>query len=694
MKSGYKCSAKRIAAIGVMLCMLVLTCLTVTSVLNTKAEESIGQGHVNYEVTDLRIRTSPVSGSVITKVDGGFKFDIYEEVDTSSGLWYGIGFYLNGDYYRGYVTSEYVTVDKRNDYKPDADFEEYLDSQGFPDSYKDGLRQLHAQYPNWVFVADHNGKDWSDVLDNQNVIGRSLTYGSAVSSWKSVADGCYDWESGRYTQLDSGGWVQASSALVEYALDPRNFLNADNIFMFENLSFDSSLQDESGLESMVDGTFMENSSHDLTYDGRNYTYITGLLLAGQESGVSPYHLASRILQEQGYDGHGSSISGTQSGYLGYYNYYNIGAYASGGLTAVQNGLEYASYPDSSTLRPWNKRMKSIIGGAIYLGKSYINRGQNTLYYEKFDMTGRGHQYMTNVLAPRSESVKSAQGYSDSNKNNIAFIFRIPVYENMPENVCEIPTGDGSPNNRLSDLYVDGYSLTPTFSLYKTEYSLIVDYDTSSVYVGGSTLDSSADVSGLGYHDLSVGSNDITITVMAANGDDQDYTITVVRQDKEPDPTPEPDPEPTPDPEPDVAYPGFSTTLSVDEDEKYISGLTVSGYAQDVLDKIDNYNGAYSKILNKNGNEKDGLVGTGDILITYNSSGEEVSRYEIVIYGDITGDGTIDLFDFVAVKRSILGIADPSGIYWRAADCNKDGVIDLFDFVAIKRCILGLGSVKQ
>ena len=67
-----------------------------------------------------------------------------------------------------------------------------------------------------------------------------------------------------------------------------------------------------------------------------------------------------------------------------------------------------------------------------------------------------HQYMTNVLAPRSESVKSAQGYSDSNKNNIAFIFRIPVYENMPENVCEIPTGDGSPNNRLSDLYVDGY----------------------------------------------------------------------------------------------------------------------------------------------------------------------------------------------------------------------------------------------
>lgn len=695
MKLRYKCTGKRIAALGVMACMMVLLFVAFTSVLNTKAEEIIGQGHVNYDVTSLRIRKAPVSGDVITMVDGGFKFDIYEEVTVDSkDVWYGIGFNYNGTYTRGYVHSGYVTVDKRIDYSPDVDFESYLDEQGFPESYKAGLRTLHAMYPNWVFVADHTGKDWNDVVDNQNVLGRSLIYGSAKSSWKSVADGCYDWETGEYTVLDSGGWVQASSELVQYALDPRNFLSQDYIFMFENLSFNSSVQGEEGLQSMTEGTFMDNSSHDLSYNGRDYTYITGLLLAGQESGVSPYHLASRILQEQGYSGYGSSISGTQPGYEGYYNYYNIGAYASGGLTAVQNGLRYASRTDSETLRPWNTRMKSIVGGAIYLGKSYINRGQNTLYYEKFDMSGRGHQYMTNVLAPRSESVKSSQGYSDSNKNSISFIFTIPVFENMPENVCEIPTGDGSPNNRLSDLYVDGYSLTPTFSLYKTEYSLIVDYDTSSVYVGGSTLDSSADVSGLGYHDLSVGSNDITITVTATNGDDQDYIITVVRQDKEPDPTPEPEPEPTPDPEPDVAYPGFSTTLSVDEDEKYISGLTVSGYVQDVLDKIDNYNGAYSKILNKNGNEKDGLVGTGDILITYNSSGEEVSRYEIVLYGDANGDGEVDLFDFVVVKRSILGISEPSGIYWKAADCNKDGEIDLFDFVVIKRYILGLGDVNQ
>lgn len=689
MKSGYKCSVKRIAALAVMVCMLVFAGLAFTSVVNTKAESVIAQGHVNYDVTNLRIRKSPVTGGVITTVDGGFKFDIYEEVNTDSGtVWYSIGFNYNGSYTRGYITSDYTTIDKRIDYRPDADFEEYLNSQGFPASYKDSLRQLHAQYPNWVFVADHNGKDWSDVVENQNVIGRSLIHGSAISSWKSVADGCYDWESGEYTGLE-GSWVQASSALVEYALDPRNFLNATNIFMFENLAFDGSVQDADGLESMTDGTFMENSSHDLSYNGRSYTYITGLLYAGQESGVSPYHLTSRILQEQGYDGHGSSISGTQSGYSGYYNYYNIGASPSGGYTAVQNGLRYASKSDSSLLRPWNTRMKSIIGGAIFIGKSYINKGQDTLYYEKFDMTGRGHQYMTNILAPRSESVKSAQGYSDSNKESISFVFKIPVYENMPENVCAIPVGNGSPNNRLENLYVNGWSLTPTFSLYTTEYSLIVDYDTSSVYVGGSALDSSANVSGLGNHELSVGNNDITITVTAANGDTQDYTITVVRQDKAPDPTPEPD-----KPDDSVSYPGFSTNLSVDESTKYISGIAVSSSVSDVLDNIKNHEGAYSKILNKNGNEKDGTVGTGDILITYNSSGKEVSRYEIVIYGDANGDGDIDLFDFALIKRALLGISEPSGIYWKAADCNKDGELDLFDFAVVKRYILGIGNISQ
>lgn len=91
----------------ILVCMVTGFSYTFTA----KADDTIiATGYVNYDVTSLRIRTAPVNGSVITKVDGGFKFDIYEEVNTSATYkWYSIGFYLNGEYTRGYITSEYTT---------------------------------------------------------------------------------------------------------------------------------------------------------------------------------------------------------------------------------------------------------------------------------------------------------------------------------------------------------------------------------------------------------------------------------------------------------------------------------------------------------------------------------------------------------------------------------------------------------
>ena len=47
--------------------------------------------------------------------------------------------------------------------------------------------------------------------------------------------------------------------------------------------------------------------------------------AGKRSGVNPYVLAAIIIVEQGTNGKGGCISGKESGYAGYYNFYNIGA---------------------------------------------------------------------------------------------------------------------------------------------------------------------------------------------------------------------------------------------------------------------------------------------------------------------------------------------------------------------------------
>ena len=73
---------------------------------------------------------------------------------------------------------------------------------------------------------------------------------------------------------------------------------------------------------------------------------------------------------------------------------------------MQNGLKYAMQTDDTNMRPWNTRYRAVVGGAINLGKWYINRGQDTIYYEKFDIKNFSHQYMTNVLAPRSEATRA------------------------------------------------------------------------------------------------------------------------------------------------------------------------------------------------------------------------------------------------------------------------------------------------
>lgn len=139
----------------------------------------------------------------------------------------------------------------------------------------------------------------------------------------------------------------------------------------------------------------------------------------------------------------SSVSGKVAGYEGIYNFYNIGANnstVSGG--AIANGLSWAS-TGTTYLRPWNSPYKSIVGGASYIGKNYINVGQNTLYLQKFNVTSKNrysHQYMANVEAPNSEATKTSTAYG-TEKDDMSIVFSIPVYNNMPEAPCSVPSGE-------------------------------------------------------------------------------------------------------------------------------------------------------------------------------------------------------------------------------------------------------------
>ena len=57
-------------------------------------------------------------------------------------------------------------------------------------------------------------------------------------------------------------------------------------------------------------------------------------------------------------------------------------------------------------------------------------------------------------------------------------------------------------------------------------------------------------------------------------------------------------------------------------------------------------------------------------------------------GDVNGDGAIDKFDYIAVKRAVMGTIKLTDAQQKAADVNgKDGV-EKFDYVLIKRHVMG------
>ena len=214
-------------------------------------------GSIN--ATSLNVRSGPGTGNqAIAKLSQGAPVTVIGETTGSDGkLWYQIRFSGGSGETTGYVLGQYVkfpTVITSS-----ADFEQYLVSQGFPESYKPGLRELHAKYPSWTFTALHTNLDWSTAVENECVIGRNLVARDNISSWKSTATGAYDWDTGTWPGFDGNSWVQASAEIISYYMDPRNFLNEKYIYQFMKQSYDSSIHSKEGLQSMVAGTFLSGT---------------------------------------------------------------------------------------------------------------------------------------------------------------------------------------------------------------------------------------------------------------------------------------------------------------------------------------------------------------------------------------------------------------------------------------------------
>ena len=213
-------------------------------------------------------------------------------------------------------------------------------SNDFPEEYQPYIDELKKKYPNWEFKALYTNLDWDYVIENENVFGKNLVPKSYSDSWKNTKPGEYN------VEVDSG-WVDSSKTAVEYAMDPRNFLNYVRVFQFEELSYNASTNNVASIEKILYGTEFynrvveyKNSSGTNIVTDKKYSDL--ILSAAKTSGVSSFHLASRIKQEVGPFLSHSSISGTVSGFEGLYNFYNIGATSSSEpMGAIKNGLQYA-----------------------------------------------------------------------------------------------------------------------------------------------------------------------------------------------------------------------------------------------------------------------------------------------------------------------------------------------------------------
>ena len=595
-------------------------------------------GSATVNATTLNVRSTPgTTGSVVKKLAYGAAVTVVSETAGSDGkTWYKIQFSSGSGTQEGYVRSDYIKFPVSYSY--DSTFENYLNSQGFPESYKVSLRTLHTEHPTWVFQAQKTGLNWSDVMAAEGAVGTNLVSKSSISSWKSIEYGAYDWNTGIWTGFDGSSWVAASKDIVAYYMDPRNFLNDTYVFQFLHHAYDSNAQTREGLTSLITGTFLEKTPESTTaatqsvqettgsgnspvvnnsgstgtsgslQQGESYgpgmstgtsggtssgsssgstgsqgvslegpgstvsstisqrkvittalpeveygpgmdassitddntgasntspvptgqTYVDIIMKAAAQTGVNPYVLGAMILQEQG-TGKSGSISGKTAGYEGYYNFFNVGAFASGSMSAITRGLWYASQSGSYG-RPWNSIEKSIIGGATYYSENFLKNGQDTFYLKKFNVQGSNlykHQYMTNVEGAAGEGAKLARAYTDAMKKQ-ALVFKIPVFNNMPETACAKPTVNGSPNNKLSGITIDGYSLTPTFSKDTEKYDLVVDSSVSSVNIRATAIDSKATVSGAGTISLGSGTTIVKIVVKAENGDTRTYQVSIAK----------------------------------------------------------------------------------------------------------------------------------------------------------------------
>ena len=505
---------------------------------------------------------------------------------------------------KSYATT-YTYTSNSNDLPADFDTK-------YP-GYSAVIKNMLNSHSEWTFKLYETGLDWETVINSEYQghwsSPKNLVPSNYSSEWICSICGTKEYDT-------SGRWYCASRGAIEHVMDPRNSITEGNIFQYLLLSNDKNITKEQVTTMASKISYLNNQE-----------IIDGIYEAANDLNINPFYIIGKILQEQG-SGASALCSGQgyNGQYVGYYNLFNVKASGNGTEEVILNGLAYAEKEG------WNTPKKAIEGG-IGLIKNYIKRGQDTLYYQKFNVTYSpyyANQYAQNIFDSQSIGQILKGYYKEAELLESEFIFEIPLYENMPTSAVKSPSissieGELAYINANGGLALRASPAGDTIAYVSEGSQIVITKRASAKSNDGYYWDQVSTPNGTGY--------------MAREAKDGSKTYLVV---------------------------------------------------------IKQYEIVENNIIIAPGTGISSIPGATNSSSTFGTGAQisfEGKTYSLVVLGDVNGDGKISPADYVKVKNKIMNVTTMNEISESAADANRDGKISPADYVKIKNHIMNASKIS-
>ena len=209
------------------------------------------------------------------------------------------------------------------------------------------------------------------------------------------------------------------------------------------------------------------------------------------------------------------------------------------------------------------------------------------------------------------------------------------------------------------------------------YSMTLPSNTTSVKIEAAPIVGTSTVEGTGTINITSKEQSVVVKVKAQNGKIRNYTINFTKKDSTP-----------------TTVADSLNNSGFKYNDKNIFGINVGTNVSVLINNIRNYNDlTVVEIKSAGGQTKtNDSFRTGD-KVSVTASGQ-TKDYDVVIFGDVDGDGEIGRTDLLQVQRDVFGYKKLEGVFSTAGDIDKDGKVDKKDLLQVQRHVFKYADIKQ